>query len=104
MSKHLRILAVGAAIAVGLAAAPALYGQDYLSLSHGSMTGRDTMGEGGTMGMLGGMMDMMGLSGDMGGMMEHCNEMMQAMDGGHAERPNDQWRSRQPEQPGQPRG
>jgi hypothetical protein len=56
MSKHLKNLAIGATIAAGLAAAPALYAQDYLSLSHGSMMGRDTMGEGGMMGMMGGMM------------------------------------------------
>jgi hypothetical protein len=31
--------------------------------------------------------------------------MMQAMDHGHAQRPNEQWRSPEPErQPGQPRG
>jgi hypothetical protein len=46
---------------------------------------------------------MMGMSGDMGGMMEHCGQMMQAMNGDHAQRPNDQWRSPQPEQPAQPR-
>jgi hypothetical protein len=99
MSKHLRTLAVGAAIAAGLAAAPALYAQDDLSNSHGSMMGEGMMGS-----MMSGMMNMMGMSGDMGGMMEHCNEMMQAMDGGHAQRPNDQWRSPHPEQPAQPRG
>jgi hypothetical protein len=55
-------------------------------------------------GMMSDMMNMMGMSGDMGGMMEHCNQMMQAMDGGHAQRPNDQWRTPQPEQRGQPRG
>jgi hypothetical protein len=38
-------------------------------------------------------------------MMEHCNDMMQAMDnGGHAPRPNDQWRTPQPEQPSRPQG
>ena len=93
MSKHLRALAIGAAIPMGLAAAPALYAQDYLSTSHGSM-----MGEG----MMGSMMNMMGMSGDMGdmsGMMERCNEMMQAMDDHGAQRPNEQWQDRQPEQP-----
>jgi hypothetical protein len=103
MSKHLKNLAIGATIAAGLAAAPALYAQDYLSLSHGSMMDRDTMGEGGMMGMMGGMMsgmmDMMGMSGDMGGMIEQCSTMMQGRGG---QRPNDQWRSPQPEQPGQP--
>jgi hypothetical protein len=44
----------------------------------------------------------MGMSGDMGGMggmMEHCNEMMQAMDDGYAQRPNDQWREDAPTDP-----
>jgi hypothetical protein len=48
------------------------------------------------------MMNMMGMSGDMGGMggmMEHCNEMMQAMDDGYAQRPNDQWREDAPTDP-----
>jgi hypothetical protein len=104
MSRHLKTLAVGAAIVAGLAAAPALYAQDYLSLRHGSMMGQDIMGQGMMGGMMSGMMNMMGMSGDMDGMMEHCNEMMQAMDGGHAQRPNDQWRTPQPEQPAQPQG
>jgi hypothetical protein len=78
MSKHLRSLGAGAAIAAGLAAAPALYAQDYLSMSHASM-----MGE--------------GMMGTMGGMMEHCTAMMRGADG---QRPNDQWRSPQREQPG----
>jgi hypothetical protein len=95
MSKHLRILAVGAAIAVGLAAAPALYGQDYLSLSQESGMMDGMMGS-----MMPGMTDMMGMSGDMGGMMKQCSTMMQGRGG---QRPNDQWRSPPPEQPGQPR-
>ena len=109
MSKHLRTLAIGTAIVAGLAAAPALYAQDYLIMSHGSMMDRGMVGQGGTMGgmmgsMMSGMMGMSGGMGDMGGMMEHCNAMMQAMDGDHADRPNDQWRSPQPEQPGRPQG
>jgi len=99
MSKHLRTLAVGAAIAAGLAAAPALYAQDDLSNSHGSMMGEGMMGS-----MMSGMMNMMGMSGDMddmGGMMEQCSTMMQGTDG---QRPNDQWRTPQPEQPGQRQG
>jgi hypothetical protein len=95
MSKHLRTLAAGAAIAAGLAAAPALYAQSYPSMPHGSTTGE---------GMMSGMINMMGMSGDMRGMMEHCGQMMQAMDDGHAHRPNDQWRSPHSEQPAQPRG
>jgi hypothetical protein len=107
MSKHLRTLVAGAAIVAGLAAAPALYAQNHLRMPQGS-----TMGEGGMRGTMGGMMsemmNMMGMSGDMdnmGGMMEHCSQMMQTMDHGHAQRPNEQWRSPEPErQPGQPRG
>ena len=101
MSKHLRTLAVGAAMVGGLAAVPVLYAQDYLSMRHGSMMGQETMGQGGMMS------GMMGMSGDISGtgdMMERCNEMMQAMGGDHADRPNDQWRSPQPEQPGRPQG
>jgi Spy/CpxP family protein refolding chaperone len=80
MSKRLRTLVVGAALVAGLATAPALYAQNYLRMPQGSM-----MGE--------------------GGMREYCNQMMQAMDHGHAQRPNEQWRSPEPErQPGQPRG
>ena len=80
MSKHLRTLAVGAAMVGGLAAAPVLYAQDYLSMRHGSMMGQETMGQGGMMSGGG----MMGMSGDISGtgdMMERCNEMMQAMGG-----------------------
>jgi hypothetical protein len=91
MSKHLRNLAVGTAIAVGLAAAPTVYAQDYLRTPHDSMMGRGMMGEGGMMGM-------------MGGMMERCKEMMQAMGDGRTDRPNDQWRPSELEQPAQPRG
>jgi hypothetical protein len=105
MSKQLRTLAVAAAMAAGLAATPALYAQDDLRMPHGSMTGQGMMGQSGMMGgMMSDMMNMMGMSGDMAGMMEHCNEMMQAINDRHAHRPNDQWRSPAPEQPGQPRG
>jgi hypothetical protein len=104
MSKRLRTLVVGAVLVAGLATAPALYAQNYLRMPQGSM-----MGEGGMMGVMGGMMsemmNMMGMSDEMGGMMQHCSQMMQAMDHGHAQRPNEQWRSPEPErQPGQPRG
>jgi hypothetical protein len=101
MSGHVKKLAIGAAIAAGLAAAPAPYAQDSRSMSHGSMMGEDGMV--GMMGsMMSGMMNMMGMSGDMGGTMEHCNQMMQAMNDGHAQRPNEQWRSPQPGQPDHP--
>jgi hypothetical protein len=56
-------------------------------------------------GMMGGvtsdMMNMMGMSDDMAGMMDRCSTMMQGTDG---QRPNDQWRTPQPEQPGQRQG
>jgi hypothetical protein len=106
MRKHLKTLAVGAAIVAGLAAAPAPHAQDYLSMPDGSMMGQGMMGQD-MMGMMGsmmsGMMNMMGMSGDMdemGGMMEQCSTMMQGMDG---QRPNEQWQDRQPERP-QPEG
>jgi hypothetical protein len=105
MNEHLKALAAGVAIAAGLAAAPALNTHDYLSGLHGSTMDQDMMGQGGMMVMMGGvtsdMMNMMGMSGDMGGMMDHCNAMMQGTDG---QRPNDQWRSPQTEQPGQRQG
>jgi hypothetical protein len=111
MSKHLRTLAAGAAIAMGLAAAPALYAEDDLAMRHDSMMGqgmmsRGMMGQGmmGQGGTMSGMMNMMGMSDDKDDMMDHCNQMMQAMGGDHADRPNDQWRSPEPEQPGRPRG
>jgi hypothetical protein len=69
-------------LAGGLAAAQALHAHDSGGGS-GSMMGRGMMGEHGMMGM-------------MGGMIGHCNEMMQAMDDGHAHRPNEQWRDRHP--------
>ena len=99
MSRHLRTRVGGAIILAALAAAPALYAQDYLRTPQGSMMGQGMMGS-----LMSGMMDMMGMSGDMGGMAERCSGMMQALDDGHAHRPNDQWRSPQPQQPGQPRG
>ena len=49
MNKHLKTLVAGAAIAAGLAAAPALYAEDYLSMPHGSM-----IDQGGMRGMMGG--------------------------------------------------
>jgi hypothetical protein len=94
VNKHLKTLAAGAAIAAGLATAPALVAQDYLAMPHDSM-----MGQSGMRGMMGGvmsdMMNMMGMSGDMG-MRDHCNAMMQG-----GQRPNDQWRRPQPGQRGQ---
>ena len=99
MKMHLRTLVLGAAIVVALAAAPALHAQSHPSMAHGSMMGEGMMGS-----MMSGMMNMMGMSGDMSGVMENCGQMMQAMDGDHTRRPNEQWRSPEPEQPAQPRG
>jgi hypothetical protein len=91
MSKHLKNLAIGATIAAGLAAAPVLYAQDYLSPSQGSMMGRGMMGQGGMMGQ-------------MSSMMESCNQMMHAMKGNEhgGQRPNEQWQERSPQQQDQP--
>jgi hypothetical protein len=90
MNKHLKTLVAGAAIAGGLAAAP----------PYAQMTG-----QGGMTGMMGSMMSgtmpMMGMSGDVGGRTEHCNAMMQGTDG---QRPNNQWRTPQPERRGQGQG
>jgi hypothetical protein len=98
MKTHLKTLALGATIVGALAAAPALYAQSYLSMSHGSMMGEGKMRDSGIMRMMGGMMNMMGMSGDMDNMDEHCNEMMmQSMVGQHdRERPNEQWRRGEP--------
>ena len=89
MRKHLKTLLVASILAVGLAAAPAIYAHDSDGAS-GSTMGRGMMGERNMMGM-------------MGGMMEHCNEMMQAMDDGHADRPNEQWRNQHPAPQDHPR-
>jgi len=88
MRTHLRTLLVALTLAAGVAAAPTIYAHD--DGAGGSTMGRGMMGERGMMGM-------------MGGMMEHCNEMMQAMDDGHAHRPNEQWRDRQPAPQDHPR-
>ena len=91
MNKHLKTLVAGAAIAAGLAAAPALYAQDDLAMPHGSMAGQGMMGEGGMTGKMGSMMSgtmhMMGMSDDMGGMMEQCSTMMQGTPWPAAQRP-----------------
>ena len=47
-------MAVGAAVVAGLAMAPALDAQDYLSMSHGSMIGERMKDQGGMMGGMGG--------------------------------------------------
>jgi len=92
MRKHLTTLLVASTLALGLAAAPAIYAHDSDGAG-GSTMGRSMMGQG----------DMMGMMGQMSSMMENCNQMMQAMmgDGHEPARPNDQWRDRSPQQPDQ---
>ena len=84
MQKHRKTLLVASTLALGLAAAPAIYAHDSDGAG-GSMMGRGMMGQ-------------------MSSMMENCSQMMQAMMGnGHEPaRPNEQWRNRSPQQPDQP--
>jgi hypothetical protein len=93
MQKHRKTLLVASTLALGLAAAPAIYAHDSDGAG-GSMMGRSMMGEGGMMGMMG----------QMSSMMENCSQMMQAMmgDGHEPARTNEQWRNRSPRQPDQP--
>jgi hypothetical protein len=97
MPRNLKTVVAASALIGGLLAAPALYahGSDGGGMMGGMMQGRqgDMMGQGGMMNMMS----------QMSGMMEHCNEMMQGMDDHGAQRPNEQWQDRQPEQP-QPEG
>ncbi len=88
MSRNLKTLVAASALIGSLLAAPALY-------AHG--TGGGGMMDGMMQGRQGDMMS------EMSGMVEHCNEMMQGMDDHGAQRPNEQWQDRQPEQP-QPEG
>jgi hypothetical protein len=85
MQKHRKTLLVASTLALGFAAAPAIYAHDSDGAG-GSMMGRGMMGQ-------------------MSSMMENCSQMMQAMMGnGHEPaRPNEQWRNRSPRQPDQPR-
>jgi membrane protease subunit (stomatin/prohibitin family) len=84
MRKHRKTLLVASTLALGLAAAPALYAHDSDG-ADGSMMGRGMMGQ-------------------MSSMMKNCSQMMQAMmgDGQEPARPNEQWRDPSPQQPGQP--
>jgi len=84
MQKHRKTLLVASTLALGFAAAPAIYAHD----SDGA----------------GGSMMSRGMMGQMNSMMENCSQMMQAMMGnGHEPaRPNEQWRNRSPRQPDQP--
>jgi hypothetical protein len=84
MQKHRKTLLVASTLALGFAAAPAIYAHDSDGAG-GSMMGRGMMGQ-------------------MSSMMENCSQMMQAMMGnGHEPaRPNEQWRNRSPRQPDQP--
>lgn len=61
----------------------------------------NTMGNGSMMGQgSGGMKNMMNMMGEMSEMMANCNDMMQSMNHGNAERPNDQWREDAPRDEG----
>jgi hypothetical protein len=102
MPRKLKTVVAASALIGGLLAAPALYahGTGGSGMMGGMMQGRqgDMMGQGG---MMEGMMGMMNMMSQMSGMMEGCSEMMQGMGG--AQRPNEQWQDRRPEQP-QPEG
>ena len=94
MNTHLKTLLVASTLALGSAAAPAIYGQDSGGAG-ASMMDRGMMGQGGMIGRL-------------SSRMENCSQMMQAMmgDGHEPARPNEQWRDRstqQPDESGQPR-
>lgn len=97
--KHKLILAAAVA-AIGLAAAPTLYAHDSQG-SSGSRMGSDMMGQGGMMGgMMGSMMGMMNMMNMMSGssrgqMAQGCGQMMQGMQGGGSQQPNEQWRPNQ---------
>ena len=86
MRKHLKTSLVASTLAAGIAAAPTIYAHDSNG-SDGSM-----MGQGGMMG-------------PMSSMMDHCNEVMQAMNDSEngGQRPNEQWRERAPQLPDRPR-
>ena len=84
MQKHRKTLLVASTLALGFAAAPAIYAHDSDGAG-GSMMGRGMMGQDGMMGQ-------------MSSMMENCSQMMQAMmgDGHEPARPNERWRDRRP--------
>jgi Spy/CpxP family protein refolding chaperone len=90
MRKPVKTLLVASTLAAGVAAAPTIYARD----SSGS--DRSMMGQG--------MMGQDGMMGQMSSMMEHCNEMMQAMKDSESggQRPNEQWRERTPQQQDRP--
>lgn len=90
MSRNLNTLVAASALIGGLLAAPALYAHG--TGGGGMMSGMMQDRQGDMMGQ-GGMMNMMS---QMSGMMEHCNEMMQGMDGHGAQRPNEQWQRGSP--------
>jgi hypothetical protein len=78
--------ALAAAVAAGLAAAPALYAQDS---SPRSQPGSGMMDHGGMMGQGG----MMGMMRQMSRMMDHCSNLMSDR------RPNDQRQKNPPSEP-----
>jgi len=99
MSRNPKTLVAAAALIGGLLAAPALYAHGTGGMMGGMMQGRQ-----GDMTGQGGMMEgMMGMMSQMSGMMKDCSEMMQGMDDHGAQRPNEQWRDRQPAPQDHPR-
>jgi hypothetical protein len=98
MSSKGKLILIATVAAIGLAAAPALYAHDSRG-SSGSMMGSGMMGQGGM--MSGGMMGMMNMMSNMmsgrgrGEMAQGCSQMMQGMQGGGSQRPNEQWRPNQ---------
>ncbi len=94
MRKSIKALAITSTVIAGLVVAPALYAHDSED-SDDSMMGPGMMGQGGMMGM-------MNMMGQMSEMMETCNKMMQSMNQGGSERPNEQWREKLPDNNGTP--
>lgn len=82
MRKTWRIFAVLSAFVTVVLAVSRLYA-DNVHERNGAMTGGNGM---------------MGQMGRMHGMMEGCSRMM-GTQGGHSEKPNDQWRKKTPEKP-----
>lgn len=91
MRKSIKAFAITSTVIAGLLAAPALYAHDSKE-SDDSMMGSGMMGQGGMMNMMGQMSEMM----------EGCNRMMQSMNHGGSERPNEQWREKSPDNNGAP--
>ena len=87
MRKSTKTLAVASALVAGLAATPLLYAHE--SHGPGGSTEPGMTGQGGMMGMMGQMSEMM----------EGCSKMMQSMNRGGSDTPNEQWKKETPEAP-----